>query len=357
MRRRTDTTTPMAQPRPAVVRRAAAVLTIAALGLSLCPTLSGGAGSMALAQDASPTAAPVSASAAPDGATATATPLPSAIALPSAVPLDVRPEGTWIAIAYDTWGAGPVAPLRGSTLTVSLLPAGRLEGQTACGPFLGGYSVDGQAIRVGIISSGSGSCRQRLDDEAFGFTQALATVTGWAQGPTGLQLLDDEGRVRVSLERPLEGSPAGAWLVERLARPGGELGPVLDGSQVSLVLADDGSFTGDTGCRQLEGSYTVEADRIVIAPIVVVGLPCDGRDLRPLQRQDRRLLALLDEAVAWRRSGETLTLADGAGSAILELRAWSSGGLSVASPAPVGATATALPPAEGEMSSPSPSAG
>ena len=97
------------------------------------------------------------------------------------------------------------------------------------------------------------------------------------------------------------------------------------------MLADDGSFTGDTGCRQLEGSYTVEADRIVIAPIVIVGLPCDGQDLRPLQRQDRRLLALLDEAVAWRRSGETLTLADGAGSAILELRAWSSEGASVAS--------------------------
>ncbi len=264
--------------------------------------------------------------------------------------------GTWVATAYDTWGEGPVAPLRGSTLTVSLLSAGRLEGQTACGPFLGGYSVDGQAIRLGIISSGSGSCRQRLDDEAFGFTQALAAVTGWAQGPTGLQLLDDEGRVRVSLERPLEGSPAGAWLVERLARTGGELGPILGGSEVSLVLADDGSFTGDTGCRQLEGSYTVEADRIVIAPIVVVGLPCDGPDLRPLQRQDRRLLALLDEAVAWRRSGATLTLADGAGSAILELRS-SSGGLSEASPAPVGAAATALAPAEGEMASPSPSAG
>jgi heat shock protein HslJ len=145
--------------------------------------------------------------------------------------------------------------------------------------------------------------------------------------------------------------------VERLARTGGELGPVLDGSQVSLVLADDGSFTGDTGCRQLEGNYTVEADRIVIAPIVIVGLPCDGQDLRPLQRQDRRLLALLDEAVAWRRSGETLTLADGAGSTILELRAWSSEGASVASPAPVGAAATVQPSAEGEMASPSPSAG
>lgn len=350
MRRRTDTTTPTAQPDPALVRRAAVVLMVAAVGLLLLPMLSGDAGSVTRAQDASPAAAPGSASAAPDGATATAIPLPSA------VPLDVRPEGTWVATAYDTWGEGPVAPLRGSTLTVSLLSAGRLEGQTACGPFLGGYSVDGQAIRLGIISSGSGSCRQRLDDEAFGFTQALAAVTSWAQGPTGLQLLDDEGRVRVSLERPLEGSPAGAWLVERLARPDGQLVAPQEGTEVSVVLVDDGSFTGDTGCRQLEGSYTVEADRIVIAPVIVVGLPCDGQDLRPLQRQDRRLLALLDEAVSWRRSRETLTLADGAGSAILELRS-SSGGLSVASPAPVGAAATVSPPAADEMASPSPSAG
>jgi heat shock protein HslJ len=281
----------------------------------------------------------------------------SAVPEASAAPLDVRPEGTWVATAYDTWGEGLVAPLRGSTLTVSLLSAGRLEGETGCGTYLGGYSVDGQAIRLGIISPGSGRCRERLEGEAFGFTQALAAVTGWAPGGRGLQLLDEEGRVRVSLERPLEASPAGAWLVERLARTRGELGPLLDGSQGSLVLADDGSFTGDTGCRQLEGRYTLEADRIVIAPIVVVGLPCDGQDLRPLQRQDRRLLALLDEAVAWRRSGETLTLADGAGSVILELRTWSSGGPSVASPAPVGAAATAQPPAEGGMAWPSPSAG
>jgi heat shock protein HslJ len=250
-----------------------------------------------------------------------------------------------------------VAPLRGSTLTISLLSAGRLEGETGCGTYVGGYSVDGQAIRLGIISPGSDRCRPRLEDEAFGFTQALAAVTGWAPGGRGLQLLDEEGRVRVSLERPLEASPAGAWIVVRVARTRGELGPVLDGSQVSLVLADDGSLTADTGCRQLEGSYTVEADRIVIAPIVIVGLPCDGQDLRPLQRQDRHLLALLDEAVAWRRSGETLTLADGAGSTILELRAWSFEGASVASPAPVGTAATALPPAEGETASPSPSAG
>jgi heat shock protein HslJ len=308
-----------------------------AAGLLLVAVLGVVPGSAARAQDASPTV--------------TAQPIASA------VPLDVRPEGTWVATAYDTWGEGPVAPLRGSTLTVSLLPAGRLEGQTGCGSFLGGSSVDGQALRLGIISFGSGSCRQRLDDEAFGFTQALAAVTGWAPGPTGLRLLDDEGRVRVSLERPQEVGPSGAWLVERLARTDGELGPILRRTEVSLVLADDGSFTGDTGCRQLEGSYTVEADRIVIAPIVVVGLPCDGPDLRPLQRQDRRLLALLDQAVAWGRAGETLTLADGAGSAILELRALPSGGLPEASPAPVGAVATALPLAEGETPSPSPSAG
>ena len=346
MRRRTDTTTLVAQPHPALVRRAATTAMtslVLAAGLLLVTLLGVVPGSAARAQDASPTT--------------TATPIESAAPVESTAPLDVRPEGTWVATAYDTWGEGPVAPLRGSTLTVSLLSAGRLEGQTGCGPFLGGYSVDGQAVRLGIISSGSGSCRQRLDDEAFGFTQALAAVTGWTPGPMGLQLLDDDGRVRVSLERPQEVGPSGAWLVERLARTGGELGPILGGSEVSLVLADDGSFTGDTGCRQLEGSYTVEADRIVIAPIVVVGLPCDGQDLRPLQRQDRRLLALLDEAVAWRRSGETLALADGAGSVILEFRAWPSGGLSAASPAPVGGAATALPPAEGETPSPSPSAG
>lgn len=78
---------------------------------------------------------------------------PDAAASPSAVPaspalVEARPEGTWAVTAFDAWSEGLAEPLRGSTLTVSLPPAGRLEGETACGTCVGGCAVDGEGSLV-----------------------------------------------------------------------------------------------------------------------------------------------------------------------------------------------------------------
>ena len=331
---------------------------VLAIGLLLAPVPWVGPGGVAWAQDPSPGTdeRSVAASLTPS---VSAAPVGSTLPAASTAPIELRPEGTWVATAYDTWGEGLVAPLRGSTLTVSLLPAGRLEGQTGCGAYLGGYSVDGQAIRLGIISTGSGACRPRLDDEAFGFTQALTAVSAWAPGATGIDLLDAEGRVRVVLERTQEAGVVGTWRVDRLADAAGTLADVPDGAEMRLELADDGSVTGSTACRGLQGDYAVEAERIVIAPLTVIGLPCDGPGQRPLRRQESRLLTLLDETVAWRTLAGTLSLVDTSGSVIVELRAEAPAELPMASaPAelpvelPV-ASARPEPPA----ASPAPSAG
>jgi len=258
---------------------------------------------------------------------------PSAGPSISAAPQVMRPEGAFVATSYDTWGGGLVEPLRGSSLTLSLLSAGRLEGETGCGSYLGGYSVEGEAISLGVISTDTVSCGARRGDEAFGFTQALAAVSRWVASPSGIDLLDEAGQVRVRLERPGETSLAGDWLVERWAGPGGELVEVITGTEASLVLAADSSVSGGTGCRDFRGDYLAEGDRIVIAPIVVVGLPCRDPE-RALLRQDRRLLELLDKAVAWRRTGDALTLADTSGAVLLELAARPAPQPALASPVP-----------------------
>ena len=86
---------------------------------------------------------------------------------------------------------------------------------------------------------------------------------------------------------------------------------------MSISFDAHGGVTGSTGCRAFQAGYSVEADRLVIAPVAAVGLPCEG-DLR---RQDRRFLALLDEAVQWHRDGERLVIVDGADVVLLEASA------------------------------------
>lgn len=253
--------------------------------------------------------------------------------------------GAFVASAYDTWGTGLVEPLQGSRLELSLLSAGRLEGRTGCGTFSGGYTVDGQAIRLGVVNTDTEPCRTRRADEAFGFTQALSAVTLWAAAPDGIELLDDAGLVRVRLQRSGAVSPAGDWLIARYALPDGDLGSAVEGSGAALLLAADGSVSGQTGCRTFEGSYLAESDRIVLAPTVIVGLPCE-EDSGPLVRQDRRLLAAFDAVVNWRHQGDRLEMLDGAGAVVLELVARPG---AAASPSPAAGlpAATSTPSAAG----------
>src|SRR6187431_2330037 len=74
----------------------------------------------------------------PSGGTGSGIGSPAVVASPppTAVPFAVGPEGTWSVSGFDAAGDGLVEALDGSRLTVSFLPAGRLEGVTPCGTYL-----------------------------------------------------------------------------------------------------------------------------------------------------------------------------------------------------------------------------
>jgi heat shock protein HslJ len=228
----------------------------------------------------------------------------------------MRPEGSWVVTGFDAFGEGLRAPRRDSTLTVSILPAGRLEGETPCGTYVGGYTIDGDRLRMGVLSPGIEPCGRREADEAFELTQALALVTTWAPGPDGLALIDDAGLVRVSLVSAdaAAAALAGDWRVRTLARRPGDLRPPIEGTELTISFGADGRATGTTGCRDFEADTSIEADRVVIAPIALVGLPCEG-DLR---RQEARFVGHLDDTVEWQRDGEALVLIGAAGDVLVD---------------------------------------
>jgi heat shock protein HslJ len=316
--------------------RAALPVLIAALA---CLALVG----PAAAQEASPPSslAPVW-SAAPDASQVT-----GSEASPATVPVDLRLEGAWSVTALDGSGEGLVDALAGSPLTLWLLPDGRLEGETACGTYLGGYALDGSAINVGVMASGAGSCGARRREETSRLVQALSAVTSWQPGTGGLLLLDAEGRVRVTLAALADASPVGDWLVRRQAGRDGRLVELPAGQELAMALDAAGMVAGSTGCRAFSGGYRVETVRILIAPITLVGLPCEGRDERSRRRQERRLLDLFDQVVAWRRSGTRLELLDAQGAVLLGLEARTA---VAPSPAPDRAGEDSADPPEAAMS-------
>ena len=261
----------------------------------------------AIAQEPSPTL-----SSSP-GPTPSASPSPA----PSASPVEARPEGDWDVPAFDPWGAGLIEPRPDTTLTISFLSEGRLEGETGCGTYFGGYLLDGEHIDMRVISKGPDPCGVKRTEEAVAFSVALDAVASWRPTLTGLELLDEGGAVRVVLEGALDAGIAGSWVAERYTRANGKPAEPLPDSPITITFAEDGGVRGSTGCRLFEGLYASESDQVLVAPIETIGLPCEGGE----RGQERRLLRILDEVVLWERDGASLVLSDGSGVPLLELRA------------------------------------
>ncbi len=71
--------------------------------------------------------------------------------------------GGWDVLSFDAWGDGLVAPRAGTTLTTVFLPAGRLEGETGCGAYFGGYATGRRSPGPAHHQQGVRSLRRRDD--------------------------------------------------------------------------------------------------------------------------------------------------------------------------------------------------
>lgn len=233
---------------------------------------------------------------------------PSAGPTPATTGVPVTsPEGAWVVTAFDAYEQGLVEPLPDSLLRISLLTDGQLQGETACGRFIGGWSWSGSELFAGIAPTGFLGCAEEQTGEATGLNTAVAAVVAWQPADAGgIELLDAAGATRLVLQPLMAGDPAGTWKVTRFRRPNGEWTTPVPDSPMDLTLRPEGFLEGSTGCRLLLGGYTYDAGDITIGPFETEGLPCEG----DVARAERWFLRALGETLTWERSDESLTLSD-----------------------------------------------
>lgn len=229
----------------------------------------------------------------------------------------LRPDTSWTVLSFDAEADGLQPPRDPGALTVELLVANLLQGETGCGTYVGNYGAEGLSVGLSVTTKGPDPCEPPVEDEAIAFIEALERATTWRASGSDVELLDDDGVVRVVLAPLSEPGVVGEWRVTAYARPNGTLRAAPDDGSMRLVLDDDDRVSGSTGCRLFEGQYSSEVDRILVVPIDITGLPCEG----PARRAERLLLAALELAVLWQRDGEVLRLTDAQGRSVVELEA------------------------------------
>lgn len=101
----------------------------------------------------------------------------------------------------------------------------------------------------------------------------------------------------------------GAWVIEQARSE-----PILDKRRARLVLGRDGRLSGHNSCNAMNGTFTLEGDRIRIGPIATTRMAC-----AELQRdQEDRILSALELAVTARvRPDGLLEIRDADGRGLL----------------------------------------
>lgn len=108
---------------------------------------------------------------------------------------------------------------------------------------------------------------------------------------------------------PVPGDIHGSWVIEQARAE-----PILDKRRARLVLGRDGRLSGHNSCNAMNGSFTLQGDRIRFGAIATTRMAC-----AELQReQEDRILTALELAVTARvRPDGLLEIRDADGRGLL----------------------------------------
>jgi heat shock protein HslJ len=240
-------------------------------------------------------------------------------------------DGTWQLTSGTSGGTAiPLVAGRGVTLVI----AGDTVSGQVCNQYSGTIAVSGTRVTFSNISMTEMACDGPLMTEEAAYHAALASVETATRNGSVLVLSGPKVELRFERTAQLPDAPlvGTTWQLETLVS--GETASSAVGAPATLVLGQDGTLTGSTGCRDFTASYAIAGARVTVGDIQVDARLCTTE----LAAQDEHVLGVLAGPFQAAVSGQALTLtaADGSG---LGYRVGSVPG----SPAPV-ASAIATPP-------------
>jgi heat shock protein HslJ len=192
---------------------------------------------------------------------------------------------------------------------------GQAGGSGGCNQWSAPYTLDGQALTFGPITSTLMLCTGPGGDVETFYLADLEGVAAWELQGTTLVLTDDSGEPVLAFE-PKSAGPAldGDWLVTAYNDGQGHLVAVGDGSvQVSVA---DGRISGTAGCNSFMGEIVVDANGLAIGPLMATKMACQPQELMD---REAAVMAALQASTAVSSEDASLALLDAAGTVQVQL--------------------------------------
>lgn len=226
-------------------------------------------------------------------------------------PSDPGVIGQWELIEGTVDGA-PFPVVEGFRITMNVESDGTLGGTSACNGYGGSYVADGEDLIVGEISSTAMGCTPEVMESEQAFMSFLRTPLEYEQTDDELVLRSDGDDLRFDRVTPVptEELIGTEWLLTSLVE--GETVSTPEGGPATLLLTENGSIRGSTGCRGLEGEYVVHADQVLFTTFSALG-ECPPA----LTDQDGFVVTVLGDGFTVDIDGDRLTVTSSGNEALV----------------------------------------
>ena len=197
---------------------------------------------------------------------------------------------------------GNAAPTSPATLMFTTDDnAGGLAG---CNTFTASYTADSSSLKFGPLAMTRIACDPGVTSFESAYTSALANTTQYTMTADQLVLKSGGGEALLTYA---PGSPAdieGSWEVTAF-NTGSAITSVALGSTITMDFDADGQVSGNGGCNQYGGGYSVDGSNVSIGPLHSTMMACPDE---ALGTQESQFLTALDMVETWSLTGDQLTL-------------------------------------------------
>lgn len=210
-------------------------------------------------------------------------------------------EGSW-QMTSGTVDGNEIPLVSSHPITINF-EGDQVNGTASCNGYAGSFQVSGSEISFGNLAMTEMACfpEQVMEAETL-FAQGLTMVDTVAVD--GGLTLSGEG-VEMSFEQ-LEPVPEAeltntVWVLDGIIA--NDAISSASGERATLELFSDGSVLGGTGCRLLQGQYTISGAEVVLTELSAEG-DCDPA----LADQDSHVLTVLGDGFRVEIDGQRLTV-------------------------------------------------
>jgi heat shock protein HslJ len=186
----------------------------------------------------------------------------------------------------------------------------QISGSGGCNRFSGGYTTDGNTIRIGPLASTMMACVGDAMTVEADYLARLDEAATYAIKDGTLTMINDTGQVVLSYKEAVPVTLTGTtWSANGINTGTGAVSSLVADTTVTAEFAVDGTISGNAGCNTYTGTYEVADKKMTIGPVATTKKTCEP----DVSDQEANYLAALGRVTTFTIRGDQLELRDDKG--------------------------------------------